>query len=172
MAQGWQGRLDRLESVDWRGGELFVDVGGGNGSLLVALLERHPRMHGIVVDLPETVRDEQALGDRCTFVEGSFFESVPRGDTHLLSTILHDWDDHSAQRILKTVRAAAGERLIVLDSVIEPGNPPDGAKWLDLLMLVIAGGRERTADQWRMLLDDSGWRATRIGQGMIEAHPA
>ena len=172
MAQGWQGRLDRLASVDWRGEELVVDVGGGNGSLIVALLERHPRMRGIVFDLPETVRDEQALGDRCRFVEGSFFESVPHGDVHLLSTILHDWDDDSAQRILETVRAAAGERLVVLDGVIEPGNAPDGAKWLDLLMLVIAGGRERAAEQWRVLLDDAGWRATRVGEGMIEAQPA
>jgi len=172
MAQGWQGRLDRLESVDWRGDEVVVDVGGGNGSLLLTLLERHPRMRGIVFDLPETVRDEQAFGTRCTFVEGSFFESVPPGDTHLLSTILHDWDDQSAQRILHTVRAAPGERLVVLEDVIEPGNAPDGAKWLDLLMLVIAGGRERTADQWQALLSDSGWRATRVSQGMIEAEPA
>jgi hypothetical protein len=172
MAQGWQGRLDRLESVDWRGDEVVVDVGGGNGSLLFALLERHPRMRGIVFDLPETVRDEQALGDRCRFVEGSFFESVPHGDVHLLSTILHDWDDDSAQRILETVRAAAGERLVALDGVIEPGNAPDGAKWLDLLMLVIAGGRERTAEQWRVLLGDAGWRATRVGEGVIEAQPA
>lgn len=172
MAQGWQGRLDRLASVDWRGDEVVVDVGGGNGSLLRALLERHPRMRGIVFDLPETVRDAQAFGARCTFVEGSFFESVPPGDTHLLSTILHDWDDQSAQRILHTVRAAPGGRLVVLDGVIEPGNAPDGAKWLDLLMLVIAGGRERTAEQWRALLRDSGWRATRVSQGMIEAEPA
>jgi hypothetical protein len=172
MAQGWQGRLDRLESVDWRGDELVVDVGGGDGSLLFALLERHPRMRGIVFDLPETVRDEQAFGGRCTFVEGSFFEAVPSGDVHLLSTILHDWDDRSAQRILKTVRAAAGERLVVLDGVIEPGNAPDGAKWLDLLMLVIAGGRERTAEQWQALLGDTGWRATRVSQGLIEAQPA
>jgi len=172
MAQGWQSRLDRLDSVDWRGDEFVVDVGGGNGSLLVALLERHQRMRGIVFDLPETVRDEPALGDRCRFLEGSFFESVPHADVHLLSTILHDWDDHSAQRILETVRAAAGERLVVLDSVIEPGNSPDGAKWLDLLMLVIAGGRERTAAQWRVLLGDAGWRATRLSQGVIEAQPA
>ena len=172
MAQGWQGRLGRLESVDWRGDELVVDVGGGNGSLLVALLERHQRMPGIVFDLPETVRDEQALGDRCRFVEGSFFESVPHGDVHLLSTILHDWDDDSAQRILETVGAAAGERLVVLDGVIEPGNAPDGAKWLDLLMLVIAGGRKRTAEQWRVLLGDAGWRPTRVGEGAIEAQPA
>jgi hypothetical protein len=171
MAQGDQS-LDRLKGIDWRGDELVVDVGGGNGSLLLALLERHPRMRGIVFDLPETARDERALGDRCSFVEGSFFESVPQGDVHLLSTILHDWDDHSAHRILASVRAVAGERLVVLESVIEPGNAPDGAKWLDLLMLVIAGGRERTAEQWRALLGDAGWRATRLGEGVIEARPA
>ena len=172
MAQGWQGRLDRLESVDWLGDEIVVDVGGGTGSLILALLERHPRMRGIVFDLPETVRDEQSLGERCTFVEGSFFESVPHGDAHLLSTILHDWDDHSAERILETVRTAGGERLIVLDGVIEPGNAPDGAKWLDLLMLALAGGRERTEEQWRVLLGKAGWRATRVGKGVIEALPA
>ncbi len=172
MAQGWQGRVERLEAVEWRGDELVVDVGGGNGSLLLALLERHGQMRGVVFDLPQTVRDERALGDRCTFAEGSFFESVPHGDVHLLATILHDWDDRSAQRILETVRAAAGERLIVLDSVIEPGNAPDGAKWLDLLMLTLAGGRERTAEQWRALIGAAGWRPTRIGPGIIEATPA
>jgi hypothetical protein len=172
MAQGWQSRLERLGTADWRGDELVVDVGGGNGSLLFALLERHPRMRGVVFDLPETIRDEQAFGDRCRFEEGSFFESVPQGEVHLLSTILHDWDDLSAQRILETIRAAAGERLVVLDSVIDPGNLPDGAKWLDLLMLVIAGGRERTAEQWRVLLASAGWRPTRVGDGMIEAQPA
>jgi hypothetical protein len=172
MAQGWQTRIDRLESVAWRGDELVVDVGGGNGSLLLALLDRHPNMRGIVFDLPETVRDEQALGDRCTFVEGSFFESVPEGDAHLLSTILHDWDNPSARRILETIRASAGERLVVLDSVIESGNAPDGAKWLDLLMLALARGRERTTEEWEALLGSSGWRATRLGAGIIEAQPA
>jgi hypothetical protein len=171
MEQGWQGRLERLESVDWRGDELVVDVGGGNGSLLLALLERHPRMRGTVFDLPETVRDETALGKRCAFVAGSFFESVPRGDVHLLSTILHDWDDDSARRILETIRAAAGERLVILDWVIEPGNAPDGAKWLDLLMLALFAGRERTREQWRALLANAGWRITRISRGVIEAQP-
>ncbi len=172
MAQGWETRLDRLKRIDWRDDELVVDVGGGNGSLLVALLERHPKLRGIVFDLPETVRDEQALGHRLQFVAGSFFESVPGGDTHLLATILHDWDDGSAKRILENVRAAAGKRMIVLESVIEPGNAPDGAKWLDLLMLTLAGGRERTADQWRAMLEDTGWRVMRIDPRLIEARPA
>jgi hypothetical protein len=141
MAQGWQGRLERLETVAWRGDETVVDVGGGNGSLLRAFLERHPGMRGIVLDLPETVRDEASFGERLSFVEGSFFESVPPGNAHVLSTIIHDWDNESAKRILTTVRASAGERLVLLESVIEPGNEPQGAKWLDLLMLVIARGR-------------------------------
>jgi O-methyltransferase domain len=172
MAQGWQGRLERLETVAWRGDEtVVVDVGGGNGSLLRALLERHPEMRGIVFDLPETVRDEASFGDRCTFVEGSFFESVPAADAHVLSTIIHDWDDDAAGRILATVRASAGERLVLLEAVIEPGNEPMGAKWLDLLMLVIAGGRERTEEEWRVLLAASGWEPTRFGKGVIEARP-
>ena len=171
MAQGWQGRLERLETVEWRGDETIVDVGGGNGSLLGAFLERHPGMRGIVLDLPETVRNEASFGERLAFVEGSFFESVPPGDAHILSTIIHDWDDEAAERILATVRASAGERLVLLESVIEPGNEPQGAKWLDLLMLVIARGRERTEEEWRALLAASGWEPTRFGKGVIEARP-
>ena len=171
MAQGWQGRLERLETVEWRGDETIVDVGGGNGSLLGAFLERHPGMRGIVLDLPETVRNEASFGERLAFVEGSFFESVPPGDAHILSTIIHDWDDEAGKRILDTVRANAGERLVLLESVIEPCNEPQGAKWLDLLMLVIARGRERTEEEWRALLAASGWEPTRFGKGVIEARP-
>jgi O-methyltransferase domain len=171
MEQGWQGRLERLESVDWRGDETVVDVGGGNGSLLRALLDRHPGMRGIVLDVPETVRDGSAFDERCTFVSGSFFERVPSGDVHVLSTILHDWDDDSARRILETVHAAATHesRLVLLESTIGPGNEPDGAKWLDLLMLTLFAGRERSEDQWRALLGAAGWEPVRFGQGVIEA---
>lgn len=172
MAQGWQTRLERLEGVGWRGDETVVDVGGGDGSLLLRLLERHPGMRGVVFDLPETVRDESAYGDRCTFVAGSFFESVPPGHVHMLSTILHDWDDESGLSILRTVRASAGERLILIEAVIQPGNEPQGAKWLDLLMLVISAGRERTEEQWQALLGSSGWEAVRFHErGVIEARP-
>jgi hypothetical protein len=171
MGQGWQGRLERLDSVEWRGDETVVDVGGGNGSLLVALLERHPAMRGVVFDLPETVRDESALGERCKFVAGNFFDAVPAGDVFVLSTILHNWDDGSALRILRTVHSAGNEteRLILLEGVIEPGNDPDGAKWLDLLMLALFAGRERTEAQWRTLLRDAGFHPLRFGPGLIEA---
>src|SRR5581483_11922955 len=145
--------------IEWRGDETVVDVGGGNGSLLVALLDRQPGLRGVVLDLPETVRDEAALGERIEFVEGDFFERVPAGDVYVLSTILHVWDDEHAARILRTIRAAAraGSRLLVVDAVVPPGNEPGGGKWLDLLMLALARGKERDERQWRELLADGGF---------------
>ena len=173
MEQGNERRSERLSGAGWRGDELVVDVGGGNGSLLIGLLDRHPGLRGIVFDLPETVRDEAALGDRCAFVAGSFFESVPRGDAYVLSTILHDWDDERATAILRTIRRAAAPdgRLLVLESVLEPGNDPDGTKWLDLLMLALFGGRERDEAQWRALLAAGGFEPVRLDDGLVEARP-
>jgi hypothetical protein len=171
MAQGVEGTVERLERVEWRGVETVVDVGGGNGSLLVELLGRHPELRGIVFDLPETIRDEASFGDRLTFVAGDFFERVPRGDAYILSTILHDWGDEPAAGILGTIRAAAPDdaRLIVLDSVITPGNEPDGAKWLDLLMLALFAGRERDEPQWRALLEGAGFEPVSVEDGLIQA---
>jgi SAM-dependent methyltransferase len=171
MEQGWQGRIDRLATVEWRGGETVVDVGGGNGSLLVELLQRQPGLRGIVFDLPETNRDEERLGERIEFVAGSFFERVPTGDVYILSTTLHNWDDVRAAAILRTVRAAAPPhgRLIVLDTVVPAGNEPHGVKWLDLLMLALLGGREREEAQWRELLARGGFEIVRMDEGLIEA---
>jgi hypothetical protein len=171
MEQGVENRLERLESVAWRGDELVVDVGGGNGSLLLGLLDRHSQLRGIVFDLPETVRDESAYGERCSFVAGNFFESVPRGDVFVLSTILHNWDDEAASAILRVVRAGAqpGARLVLLESVVQPGNDAQGAKWLDLLMLALLDGRERDEAQWRTLLVANGWEPVSVRDGVIEA---
>ncbi|HEY8107396.1 MAG TPA: methyltransferase [Gaiellaceae bacterium] len=163
---------DRLAALEWREGEVVVDVGGGNGALLVELIQLRPELRGIVLDLPETVRDEAALGDRIEFVEGSFFESVSEGDAYVLSGILHDWPDEDAARILRTIRAAAPPhaRLLINESVIDPGNDAAAAKWLDLLMLVLAGGRERDEEQWRSLLEGAGWELVRPPEtGAIEA---
>jgi hypothetical protein len=171
MEQGNDGRAERLASAGWRGDETIVDVGGGNGSLLVALLRDRPGLRGIVFDLPETVRDDSTFGDRIEFVGGSFFERVPPGDVYILSTILHDWDDERAAKILRVVRAAASDRarLIVLDAVVPAGNEAGGGKWLDILMLALLGGRERDEAQWRELLTAGGWEPVRLEDGLIEA---
>jgi hypothetical protein len=171
MEQGKEQRAERFDRVDWRDGETVVDVGGGNGSLLTALLERQPGLRGIVFDLPETVRDEALLGDRIRFVAGSFFESVPEGDVYLLSTILHDWDDESAAAILRTIRTGAPPhaRLILFEAVIPDGNEPGGGKWLDLLMLALFAGRERDEAQWRELLEGNGFEPTSIEHELIQA---
>src|SRR6185503_18520340 len=147
-----------------------VEVGGGNGSLLIELLRVQSGLRGIVLDLPETERDEAAFGDRIEFVEGDFFESVPRGDVYILGTILHDWDDERAAAILRTIRAAApeGSRLLILDAVVPPGNDPGGGKWLDLLMLALLAGKERNEGQWRELLAAGGFEPVRFHEALIE----
>jgi O-methyltransferase domain len=169
MAAGRRNPAEQLAALEWRDGDVVVDVGGGNGALLVELIERRPELRGIVLDLPETVRDETALGDRIAFVEGSFFDSVPEGDAYILSGILHDWPDDDAARILQTIRQAAPPhaRLLINESVIKPGNEPDGAKWLDLLMLVLAGGRERSEEQWRTLLAGAGFEVESLGNPIV-----
>jgi hypothetical protein len=171
MVQGGENRVERLAGLEWRGDELVVDVGGGNGSLLVELVRRQPGLRGIVFDLPETNRDDVALGDRIEFVAGSFFERVPVGEVYILSTILHDWDDERATAILRTIRAAAPAhaRLLVIETVLPPGNEPNGAKWLDLLMLTLFAGRERDEAQWRELLEAGDFDPLRIEDGLIEA---
>jgi SAM-dependent methyltransferase len=171
MEGGQAERADKLAALEWREDEAVVDVGGGTGRLLRDLLERRPELRGIVFDLPEADRDETAVGDRITFVSGSFFEQVPEGDAYVLSKILHDWDDERAAAVLRTVRAAAPDeaRLLVLDSVVPPGNDQAGVKWLDLLMLVLQRGRERTESDWRALLDGAGFRVEQIEDGLIQA---
>jgi hypothetical protein len=171
MEQGKERRIGRLAELEWRDSETVVDVGGGNGSLLVGLLDRHPGLRGIVFDLPETVRDESAFPERLEFVAGSFFETVPRGDVYVLSTILHDWDDEHATGILRTINAAAPDdaRLLVIDAVVPSGNDPGGGKWLDLLMLALVAGRERNEEQWRALLHEGGFEPVAIEDGLIEA---
>jgi hypothetical protein len=171
MVQGVERRAGLLADVEWRGDETVIDVGGGNGSLLVELLRAHPGLRGVVFDVPETNRDEAALGERIEFVAGDFFERVPPGDAYVLGTVLHDWDDERATEILRTIHAAApfGARLLVLDAVVPPGNDPHPAKWLDLLMLALTAGRERDEAQWRVLLEAGGFEPVRFHDRLIEA---
>jgi hypothetical protein len=169
--------LDR----DWSDVSSVVDVGGGTGATLIALLREQPQLQGTVLDLPH-VADEarEAIGaaglsDRCRFVAGSFFDAVPAGaDVYVLSAILHDWADEPSRRILRTLRTAMrrDSLLLLLESVIAPGNDPDNAKLLDLHMLVALGGRERTEVQWRTLLADGGFELVSARPGLVEARPA
>ena len=176
MAGGAEDKVAPLLEREWRNGETVVDVGGGNGAVLVELLRRRPGVRGVVFDLPEPAREAAAavaaagLDDRCSVVAGSFFERVPAGDTYFLSRILHDWDDERAAAILRSIRAAAPPhvRVVIVDAVIPPGDAPHGNKWLDLLMLAI-GGRERTAAEWERLLAGAGFRAVRLEDVHIEA---
>jgi hypothetical protein len=170
MAAGKERYSERLAALDWDGTETVVDVGGGNGALLRGMLARRPELHGIVFDLPETVRDESSFGERLEFVAGSFFDAVPAADAYVLSGILHDWNDERAGAILSTIRAAAppGARLLLIESIVPAGNEPQGSKWLDLLMLVL-GGRERTEADWRELVDAAGFAAESVEDGLIQA---
>ena len=174
-----EGTAEHFADVEWRGDETVVDVGGGNGALLIALLRSRPVLRGVVFELPEVAREaeervaEAGLSDRCRVVAGSFFDGVPEGgDTYVLSTVLHDWDDEAAGAILRNVRAAAPDhtRVLIADAVIQPGNDPAGAKWLDLLMLVLLRGRERTEEEWRALLAGAGFRLERV-EPVLEAVP-
>jgi O-methyltransferase domain len=173
MVNGIRSRLECLASLEWRGDEVVVDVGGGNGSLLVEFLRDRPGMHGIVYDRAETVRDEARLGDRVEFVAGSFFDRVPQGDAYVLSAVLHDWDDEHAEAILHTIRTCAPlhARLVIIDGVLEPGSGSGEWTWADLHMLATLGGRERDESKWRRLLDAGGFEPLTIREGLIEARP-
>ena len=160
-----------LEVYDFSGIDLLVDVAGGHGQLLMSILQKHPQMRGVLFDLDHVIagavpRLEQAgLSDRCTTATGDFFKAVPEGgDAYLMKHIIHDWDDAKALTILGNVKRAmkSGGRVILLESVLTPSNQPDFGKLIDLEMLLMPGGRERTADEFRALFDRAGFRVTRM----------
>jgi O-methyltransferase domain len=175
-----------VHAYDFSSLDILVDVGGGHGELLAAILAANPGLRGVLLDQPHVVDgapglvERAGVADRCEIVGGSFFEAVPTGaDAYLLKSVLHDWDDPSSLRILQTCRAAMPEqsRLLVVESVVGPPNSPDRAKLADLNMLVTLGGRERTADEFRALLAEGGFQLTRIVETavparIIEASPA
>ncbi|HKW23485.1 MAG TPA: methyltransferase [Ktedonobacterales bacterium] len=147
-----------------------VDIAGGQGVLIAAILRAHPNLRGILFDQPHVVADALPLleaagvADRCELASGDFFASVPSADTYTMRHILHDWDDERAIAILRSCAEAMAPdgRVLVIESVIEPGNDPSPAKFLDLVMFVMNGGRERTAEEFRRLFAAAGLRLTRI----------
>jgi O-methyltransferase domain/Dimerisation domain len=166
-----------LAAYDFAPFHTLVDVGGGNGSVLSAVLQRYPALHGVLFDRPHVVERARAnltaagVAARCRTVGGSFFTSVPEGgDAYLMRHILHDWDDAQALSILRACRQAmaATARLLVVECVIPPGNEPFFGKFLDVNMLAIPGGLERTAAEYRDLFAAGGFRLARIVPTRLE----
>lgn len=163
-----------------------VDVGGGKGALLAAILKAHPKLRGVLFDLPETGADARhylaaaGLSSRCKFEGGDFFKAVPGPhDAYVLAHVLHDWSDDQSIAILRQCRAAipAHGRLLIVEAVLPEGDTPHHGKLMDLLMLTVTGGVERMAEQFADLLRRSGFRPIRIHptathQSVVEAVPA
>jgi SAM-dependent methyltransferase len=169
---------------DWSGASRVADIGGGNGSLLSAVLGAHAHLHGVIFDLPHVVPDarlvlEQAgLSERCEVVGGDFFtDALPRADVHVLARVLHDWDDEQALAILRNCRRsiAADGRLLVVEWVLPVGDEPSYGKLLDLIMLTLVGGKERTEAEWRALLQAGGFELVDVTEAaatsLLEAAP-
>jgi hypothetical protein len=150
---------------------VLADIGGGNGSVLREVLARHPKMRGLLCDLPGVVERakpliaQSGLADRLQTAVTDFFKEVPKGaDAYLMRHIIHDWDDEESLQILKNVRRAvsANGRLLIVEGVVPAGNEPSFTKLLDLNMLVLPGGQERTADEYRTLFEAAGFRLASI----------
>jgi hypothetical protein len=163
----------------------IVDVGGGHGLLLATILKLNPNMKGTLYDVPQVVEGAKVgplklLMDRCTLASGDMFSSVPEGaDAYMMKHIIHDWPDDLCVKILKACRKGvnAGGKLLVVDSVIQPGNDFSPGKFLDLQMLIFPGGCERTEKQFRDLFAAAGWRLTRViptaaAESIVEGVPA
>jgi len=162
----------------------IVDVGGGQGLMLAAILRAHPHMRGTLFDQADVVAGakavfaERGVIERCDIVGGNFFETVPEGaDAYLMRVVIHDWEDDEATAILKVCRRAMGEtaKLLLVERLIAPPNEMPAAKFSDLNMLVSPGGRERTREEFSDLFAKSGFELTRAFpagiHNVIEARP-
>lgn len=165
----FQGRVI-VAGYDFAGVGKLCDVGGGTGTMAASILAAHPRMTGIVFDLPSLEAEAKAnlermgVADRCTFAGGDFFASVPEGcDAYLLQAVVHDWDDDRAAAILANCRKAMapGGRILVVENMIGGGNDPT-VRAIDVLMLILAdGGRERSRQDFDRVFAKAGQRVRR-----------
>lgn len=157
-------------SYDFSAFRTVVDVGGGQGSLVSAILKKNPELHGILFDLPRVVKSvgsmDAGLAGRLDIMGGDFFEKVPSGgDVYVLKQIIHDWGDEKAVRILRNCRKGIKSKghILVIEGLIGPGPDKSITKLFDLHMLVTAsGGRERTEPEYGSLFDAAGFRLSRI----------
>jgi SAM-dependent methyltransferase len=159
-----------LDAYDFGVFETVMDIGGGNGLQLAAILNRYPAIQGILFDLPAVADRARSTISRLGVAErmrvegGDFFSSVPAGaDAYVLRHIIHDWEDPEAISLLRRCREAMKPdgRILIVEMVVPPGNEPGFGKWLDLMMLLVAG-RERTEEEYRHLLSEAGLTMSRV----------
>jgi len=159
------------EAYDFSNTGKLVDIAGGYGLLLAAILKANPHLQGVLFDLPFVIEnagellESEGVAARTEKVAGDFFESVPTGaDAYMMKHIIHDWDDASSIKILQNIQRAMDEngKVLIVEMVVPEGNEPSPGKALDLLMLVIEGGKERTEKEYRELLESAGLRMTRV----------
>ena len=173
-------------AYDFAGFKTVVDVGGATGNMLAAILSEHAGPRGVLFDRPHVVRDAPALleargvEDRVTIEAGDFFETVPDGgDAYLLSHVIHDWNEDQCRTILGNCRKVTKPdgRLLIVEMVLPAGDAPHPGKVLDILMLVMPGGQERTEAEYASLLAKAGFRLSRVvptasAVSVVEAVPA
>ena len=171
-------------AYDFSASEVVVDVGGGDGRLLAAILKANAQARGVLADVPHVAEgarrrfETEGLSDRCEVAGVDFFDSVPGADTYVLKWIIHDWDDARSKAILTNCRKALapGGKVLLIEAVLLPGRASAFSKFMDLNMLVMTGGRERTEGEYRVLLASAGLRLTKIvptqtEMSIIEAVP-
>jgi hypothetical protein len=174
-----------LEAYDFSGIGTLMDVAGGHGAILCEVLSQYPEMKGILFDMENVIEEATChicslnMDHRCQTITGNFFDEIPAGaDAYYMQHIIHDWADELALKILENChRALEGRkdgRLIIVDSVVPETSEPHFSKILDLEMLLMPGGRERTEGEWRELFDKAGFEITRIipmqaAESVIEA---
>jgi hypothetical protein len=176
-------------NYDFSNFHTIVDVGGGNGTLLVGILSANPSLRGILFEQPHVADRAQefiraaGLTDRCEVLRGDFFHDVPGGsDAYILKHVIHDWDDERATAILENCRRAmdSAGKLLIIEGVYPPridlSDESRGAASNDVNMLVCTGGRQRSENEFRSLFEASGFRLTRIVPtparvGVIEGVP-
>jgi O-methyltransferase domain/Dimerisation domain len=154
-----------IASYDFSQFEQIVDVGGAQGSLVSAILQKHPMLTGIVFDLPEVIANTHLENINIQPVAGNFFDAVPSGgDAYLLRFIIHDWNEEKAATILRNCHQAMPDRgkLLLCEAIIPAGSKPSPVHFMDLVMLFMTGGWERTEAEYRSLLGANGFKLTRV----------